>query len=256
MTDQSLFDKTSETKEPVETKPESQEAKQEQQPKEQQDQKPVLVYGDRVFSSEEEVIKKMVNADAFIEQLKDENKLLRDELEGLRQQVSELKGQIEMTQTQTVEPTQVTETPSAPVNPQDLAQLVNQVLEQKQQETMLQKNIREAEEAFISKYGDKAPEVLRQKASELGMTIEQLQQIAANSPQAFKKLTLGEGGEVPAQSLGTAVQGSRTNPVSVGATQPQENKTPLYKLKGKELQQALAERARRLAEEKGIPLDF
>jgi len=246
--DKKLFDQ------PTESQPQAGQEQAPQQPQNEPEnkssEKPVLVYGDRVFSSEEEIIKKMLNADAFIDQLKDENKALREQLEALKSELTTLKEQQTMIDPMQNVQGQEVETPSAPVSEEALAQLVENMLQKKQQETVLQKNIREAEEAFIAKYGDKAQEVLLAKTKELGITLEHAQQLAATSPQAFKKLLLDGEGSAPATPSFQDVP--KVNPTSV--PKAPEQTTPLYKLKGAELQRALAERAKRIAEEKGIQI--
>lgn len=219
---------------------------------------PVLVYGDRVFSSKEDILKKMVNADAFIDQLKEENQALRSEVEQLTNKIQELQTMFE---TQKNDPAiaqeelptqQVDNQPTNAVPQEELAKVVEQLLEQKQRQTVLQKNIEEAKQMMLSKYGEKAEEVVLSKAEELGMSVQQVEQLAATSPKAFQRLLLDGEDNKPASSLG-ATLGTKANATAVTTSQP-EQKTPLYKLKGKELQQALAERAKRIAEEKGIPL--
>jgi len=216
-------------------------------------QEPVLVYGDRLFTSKEEVLKKMVNADAFIEQLKEENEALRAEVTNKSTYSEELEGKLEMlNQTnQQQEPAQQPQGNTQPetLGAEQIAQLVEQTIANKEKTSALMSNLEKAKEAMVSKYGEKAQEVVLEKAKALSMTPEQVEQLASSSPDAFAKLLL-DGGTV--QGTPSSTSGG-INSSAVISNQPKEE-VKLYKLKGKELQVALKERAAKLSAEKGIPL--
>jgi hypothetical protein len=51
-----------------------------------------------------------------------------------------------------------------------------------------QENLNKATEIMVSKYGDKAGEVMTKRAKELGMSLAELKQIAGKTPAAFAQL--------------------------------------------------------------------
>ena len=80
--------------------------------------------------------------------------------------------------------------------------LVEQLMTKKERERTLEQNIAVANEAVLSQYGDKAAEVVKEKAATLGMSIERLKEIAAESPTAFLQL-IGAKANVKVESVTT-----------------------------------------------------
>ena len=73
-------------------------------------------------------------------------------------------------------------------NASDIEALVEQLITKKEQSRTLEQNIAIANDAVVKQYGDKAAEVVKGKAAELGMSVERLKEIAAESPTAFLQL--------------------------------------------------------------------
>lgn len=80
--------------------------------------------------------------------------------------------------------------------------LVEQLITKKEKTRTLEQNISVANEAVVSQFGDKAAEVVRLKASELGMSVDRLKEIAAESPTAFLQL-IGAKTPVKTESVTT-----------------------------------------------------
>lgn len=89
----------------------------------------------------------------------------------------------------------------------DIESLVEKTLLSREAATKAQANVAAVDKAMQDKYGDKASEVAQAKAKELGMTLERLGEIAAESPQAFLAM-VGESApksfEAPRSSVNTA----------------------------------------------------
>lgn len=66
--------------------------------------------------------------------------------------------------------------------------LVEQAITKKEQTRTLEQNIAIANEAVVAQFGDRASEVVKAKAVELGMSVERLKEMAAESPTAFLQL--------------------------------------------------------------------
>jgi hypothetical protein len=80
--------------------------------------------------------------------------------------------------------------------------LVEQLMTKKEKTRTLEQNISVANEAVLSQFGDKAAEVVKAKASELGMSVDRLKEIAAESPTAFLQL-IGAKTQGKAESVTT-----------------------------------------------------
>jgi len=66
--------------------------------------------------------------------------------------------------------------------------LVEQAITKKEQTRTLEQNIAIANEAVVAQFGDKSAEVVKAKAVELGMSVDRLKEMAAESPTAFLQL--------------------------------------------------------------------
>ena len=70
----------------------------------------------------------------------------------------------------------------------EIETLVEQLITKKEKSRTLEQNVALANEAVLKQYGEKAAEVVKGKAAELGMSVERLKEIAAESPSAFLQL--------------------------------------------------------------------
>ncbi len=87
---------------------------------------------------------------------------------------------------QNVQPTPNTQ--GEPIAPLDVADVVKGVLQQERDEAAVQSNVAAANTFMSTTFGDKAVEVAKDKASELGLTLQGLQEIAVRSPAAYQAL--------------------------------------------------------------------
>lgn len=75
--------------------------------------------------------------------------------------------------------------------------LVQQQLERNQQTLSAQANQQQVENALKAKYGDKAGDVVKQRAAELGLTPQALGELSSKSPQAVLALFNTQGSQGP-----------------------------------------------------------
>ena len=116
---------------------------------------------------------------------------LKQEVETLKQENERLKAQLEQQGTleETIErlTSQRQEAPSHQemqgLTPEQVQELLEQQLNQREQKQKAQTNAQKVEQALIQKYGDKAAEVARQKAQEMGIPVTKFSDLAAESPQ-------------------------------------------------------------------------
>lgn len=73
----------------------------------------------------------------------------------------------------------------------DIEALVEQAITKKEKARTFEQNIATANEAMVSQFGDKAGEVVKARSQELGISVERLKEIAAESPTAFLQLISG-----------------------------------------------------------------
>ena len=152
-----------------------------------------LVGEGRKYSSVEELAKAYKHADQAIEQRNRELAALRDEL-GRRLDTEELFNRLgqnrdpsplDIPSRESTPP--VEEPKSAPLDNEALAKRIREELERANNEQRIKTNLNSVESKLLEAYGDsqKALEVVKLKAQELGVSVEFLQSVAAQSPKAF-----------------------------------------------------------------------
>lgn len=124
----------------------------------------------------------------FIPQIRQENDALKRELEELRNQVSKL-SEVE----QTVQRLTSQQKPNESQAPQGLdektvADLVTRTLSQREEQAVQKANVQAVVNAMKNSLGDDAEKLFYSKAAELGMAPAQINQLAAQTPQAVLKL--------------------------------------------------------------------
>jgi len=141
----------------------------------------------------------------YIPALKSENETLKQEIEQLRQKAQRAE---ELEQTidrlgQQQEPKEEQQT-SQGLTAEQLQDLLEQKLSEREKAQAAQQNSQQVEQAIRQAYGEKASDVVAQKAKEYGMTAEQLGQWAANSPKAVMALF----------EIKSSAQGGKSSPSS------------------------------------------
>jgi len=96
----------------------------------------------------------------------------------------------------------------------DLKSLVEQTLTAREQENTLKQNLAIVDQELEKSYGTEAKAIIQKKSEELGISLQRMQELAAESPTAFFNL-IGE----PKKSFSPMVQGSvRTEGVNMQAS--------------------------------------
>lgn len=124
----------------------------------------------------------------FIPQIKNENEQLKAELNQLREQLSKLSN-IEQQVQQLTSTRQTEQKTTAPALDENVvAELVTRTLSAQQQKAIQQSNIQAVVNAMKSSFGDDAEKTFYAKAAEVGMQPEDINLLAAKTPQAVLKL--------------------------------------------------------------------
>lgn len=76
----------------------------------------------------------------------------------------------------------------------DLESLVEETIRKREQQQTAQQNLTQVQETLSKAFGTEANKVVQERAKELGMSLDRLQEIATESPSAFMRLI----GEAPA----------------------------------------------------------
>lgn len=171
-----------------------------------------LVGEGRKFNDVEALAKGKLEADKFIEQMKQENAALKADLEkqAYRLGVNDhLKEQASASTADLSDPNYNNSGTSDEANTQlgsseaNIESLVEQTLRKREQKNVADSNIALVEAELEKAYGTEAAATVRQKSEELGLPLEELQGMAAKSPSAFMQL-MGK----PAPKANPLVQGS------------------------------------------------
>lgn len=145
--------------------------------------------GDPKYASLDKAIEALQNSQEYIPKLKTEKEQFEAEVLRLREELAKRSSVEEAisrlaAKPSPVEPTPTSEGPKA-LDEAAVREMLQRELTQREQLTITQNNAKVIAQAMTSKFGDKAKQVIAEKASELGMTTKDMEQFAYSKPQAF-----------------------------------------------------------------------
>lgn len=176
-----------------------------------------LVGEGKKFATVEDLAKGKAEADIFIEQLKKEQAELRSDLDqrlSAQDLLEEIRKEREAQLSASNSPAQENTTPS--LGTDDIANLVKNTVKQLGVQETAEQNILAVDTKMKELFGDKAQEVMIQKAKENEVSVDFLKDAAAKSPKAFFNV-LGLANQKPATPSMT--QGT----VDMSGTEPRSN---------------------------------
>lgn len=179
-----------------------------------------LVGEDKKFKTEEDLAKGKWESDEYIQHLKAEVEQMRSDI-AKEDKVNEL---LELVRSQNGQGTQNTtsgqgggndnagggEDPndtSSGLTEERLRTLIESTVSEREATSQRQKNLGEVETTLEGAYGEKSGEFLKGKASELGMSLKEMEDVAARNPRAFFQLV---GLNQKSSNQSTFVGGSRS----------------------------------------------
>ena len=190
-------------------------------PQESYVQKLVEAKGEN-WKDPEVLAKGKLEADGYIKTLEDQLAQMREDMKNQDYQAQIL----EQLQNKATESTAVnnevpnnngdisTQNTTASVDEETLKSLVEQTLTQREKDNTVQQNLSQVDKELESSFGTEAAATVQKKAQELGMSMDRLRDIAAESPSAFFTL-IGQ----PQKTFSPMVQGSvRTEGVNMQAS--------------------------------------
>jgi hypothetical protein len=213
-----VFTDSAETKQPEQS---SEAQGQETPSQESYLQKLVETKGEN-WKDPEVLAKGKLEADGYIKNLEDQLGQMREDLKKQEYQAQILDQlQNKATESTAVKPEvsnnngSTTEGNTNPtLSEEDLKSLVEQTLNQREIDSTVSNNLKLVDEELEKSYGTEAQAKIQEKAQELGMSMERIKEIAAESPNAFFAL-IGE----PKKTFSPMVQGSvRTEGVNMQAS--------------------------------------
>ena len=140
-----------------------------------------LVGPGKKYASEADALKSVPHAQKHIKTLEDELALVKIELEK-RKTAADLLDEIKSGFQPSAQPAPGT------ITTDNVAQIVEQALENKNKKQLEVSNITKVTSAFTEKFGDKANDAYKLLAQESGISVQELNRLAATSPQAVFKL--------------------------------------------------------------------
>ena len=163
------------------------------------------------YKSAEDALKSVPHAQEHIKTLEEEMAQLKEELTR-RKTAEELLDEMKSG----IQPREAT--PQGVEIDQDrLMQLVTQTIEQKEQQSKAKQNAQTVANKFTEQYGAKAEEVYTKIAQDAGLTVEQLNNLAATSPNVVLKLS-----GLDAKTTPVGKPSSSINTQALGSTKPTE----------------------------------
>lgn len=161
-----------------------------------------LVGEGKKFKNEIELARSKAESDAFIEKLKRENAELRANTqkaataEEILKKIQEAAQAKPATQEQVQVSNQSESNKGSSFSQEDLDKIIEEKLKAKESETQAERNYRQVVESMSAAWGEHNLQTeLKRKASQLGMTTQQLQDVALSNPNAFLKLVDIQGNQ-------------------------------------------------------------
>jgi hypothetical protein len=137
-----------------------------------------LVGEGKKYATEAEALNALVHAQTHISTIETENQTLREKLDNAKKVedvLSKLDAQVDNATTNTQQE----------VDPVDIDALLEEKLTLREKQAVQINNKNSVNSKMVEMFGDKAQDQMLTKANELGMTVEQMQATAENSPNAF-----------------------------------------------------------------------
>lgn len=144
-----------------------------------------LTMGDRKFTSQEEVVTKINNQDSHISNIESENATLRDEVASLKSDKNEegvVLDELERMKQELSE---------KGLSPEQVQTLVSEAIASDKQSDLVSANHTLCTNELVKAYGAEYISELSKQAAELGMSLEQADEIANTNPKLFVKTFIG-----------------------------------------------------------------
>lgn len=157
-----------------------------------------LVGEGKKFATVEDMAKGKLEADRYIEELKQKLEATSNTNAKLEELLEAIKSRDTTSRTADPDPTKTGGSEgkenTTSFNPDDIEALVSKKLEERELNRLREENTRDVQAALSKAYGDKARDAVASKMQELNMSEAEVTALAANNPTAFKRLFIEEAG--------------------------------------------------------------
>jgi hypothetical protein len=160
--------------------------------------------GEPKYKSVEDALNALRHSQDYIPQLSDKLRQQEQELAAARASASKIE-ELERTLaalTQNNKPADPPLPGPSGLSKEEIAELVSSTLSNQQKEAIAKQNLSQVVSTLTQSFGDKAEEVFYGKAKEVGMSVQEINELAAKSPAAAYRL-LGIGDAKPNASPAT-----------------------------------------------------
>ena len=162
----------------------------------------------------QEILKRDEHAQKHIQTLEQEAKERAQRIQELEERYQQLEADLEKRESfesalekiQNQQQTPPTAADQTTVDPDDVTERVLSRIQQKEQERIQAENKSKAIAAAQERYGEKFLEAVSSRAESLGMTLQDVDQLAATKPQVFNELFVGKAGKPPVKQPGVSGQ--------------------------------------------------
>lgn len=173
--------------------------------------------GEPKYKDVQTALEALKHSQEFIPQLKQDKEATEAKLAALAAEVERLKNIEQSVEKLTQQNSQQQQTPAAGISAEQVATMVNQTLTQREREVIQKANLTSVVSAVQQAFGADAEKTFYSKASELGMSVEEVNILAAKSPAVVLKLFGLDQKKTVQQSS------SSSGSVNTAAMQPNEN---------------------------------
>lgn len=144
--------------------------------------------GEPKYDSLPKALEGLRNAQEYIPSLKTELEQAKERMAQMEAQIAQQQKLEELVERLTASQSQQSAPTDGGLDEQKVQEMILGLLTQKESEKAAISNIQTVEAHIKNTYGDKASEVLTQKAAELGITLQEFKQLSAKSPKMVIEL--------------------------------------------------------------------
>lgn len=156
--------------------------------------------GEQKYRTVEEALNGLAHAQSYISTIKSENSVIAANLEKAQAQLSRQEELERIVNDLATRQNKQTETPAATFDEAKLTEMIENKLLSNKAIELAQVNVKQVQDVLLAKFGDKVGEVVNSKATELGLTKEEIGRLAAQSPKAVLTMFGVSGSDARKQS--------------------------------------------------------
>lgn len=156
--------------------------------------------GEQKYRTVEEALKGLQHAQGYIPELRSELNAFKAQFEDVQTKLKKQEEIERLVNDVATRQTKVQETPAQAFDESKLAELVDSRLTANEQARIAHLNQTSVRDSIVKTYGDKAAEIFNAKASDFGMSPEELTALAARSPKAVLSMLGVTGTDAHKQS--------------------------------------------------------